>query len=252
MEQSFNEQEAIRWTQENWYKTFLLSAAYMILIFGVQYFMKERRGYRLRTPLALWSLGLAMFSAIGTHRTWKHMISMMTTMGFKRSVCNQAFYVDPVCRFWVYLFSLSKVLELGDTVFIVLRKQKLIFLHWYHHILTLIYTWYCYKEMLSGAGWFITLNLTIHTIMYSYYTVRAVGFQLPRCLAMAITFSQILQMAIGVIVCILLIFWMEDGVCLSTWTDISFSLLVYVSYLVLFCNFFYKTYLTSIPKVKGE
>ncbi|NXJ07080.1 ELOV6 protein, partial [Odontophorus gujanensis] len=251
MEQSFNEQEAIRWTQENWYKTFLLSVAYVILIFGVQYFMKERRGYKLRTLLALWSLGLATFSAIGTHRTWKHMISVMTTMGFKRTVCNQAFYVDPVCKFWVYLFSLSKVLELGDTVFIVLRKQKLIFLHWYHHILTLIYTWYSYKEMLSGAGWFITINLTIHTIMYSYYTVRAVGFQLPRCLAMAITFSQILQMAIDG-TCILLIFWMEDGVCLSTWTGISFSLLMYISYLVLFCNFFYKTYLTSTPKLKGE
>ncbi|XP_021255392.1 elongation of very long chain fatty acids protein 3 [Numida meleagris] len=252
MEHSFNEQEAIGWMRENWHKSFLFAVAYMILIFGLQYFMKEQRGYKLRTPLALWSLGLALFSAVGTHRTWKHMVSILTTKGFKQSVCNQAFYVDPICKLWVYLFTLSKVLELGDTVFIVLRKQKLIFLHWYHHILTLIYAWYCYKDMLSGGSWFITLNFTVHTVMYSYYTVRAAGFRLPLCIAMTITLSQILQMAIGVIVCILLIFWMEDEDCLCTWSGVSFSFLMYLSYLVLFCNFFSKSYLTSTQKSKGE
>lgn len=32
-----------------------------MLIFGTQHFMKERRGYKLRAPLTLWSLGLALF-----------------------------------------------------------------------------------------------------------------------------------------------------------------------------------------------
>ena len=33
--------------------------------------------------------------------------------------------------YWTFMFALSKVPELGDTLFIVLRKQPLIFLHWY-------------------------------------------------------------------------------------------------------------------------
>ena len=52
---------------------------------------------------------------------------------------------------WVLLFALSKVAELGDTIFIVLRKQNLIFLHWYHHILTLIHCWNSYAEQ-TGTG----------------------------------------------------------------------------------------------------
>lgn len=31
-------------------------------------------------------------------------------------------------------------MELGDTLFIVLRKRPLIFLHYYHHVAVLIYT----------------------------------------------------------------------------------------------------------------
>lgn len=42
-------------------KSFFFSAAYVMLIFGTQHFMKERRGYKLRAPLTLWSLGLALF-----------------------------------------------------------------------------------------------------------------------------------------------------------------------------------------------
>jgi elongation of very long chain fatty acids protein 6 len=36
----------------------------------------------------------------------------------------------------------SKVPETIDTLFIVLRRQKLIFLHWYHHATVLVYCFY--------------------------------------------------------------------------------------------------------------
>lgn len=39
---------------------------------------------------------------------------------------------------WTWLFCLSKLAELGDTIFIVLRKRPLIFLHWYSHLKVLL------------------------------------------------------------------------------------------------------------------
>ncbi|XP_043407708.1 elongation of very long chain fatty acids protein 3 isoform X3 [Chelonia mydas] len=167
-ERRFDELQAIQWMRENWVqcslqcqdrqeaslstpaalltrsrrrrKSFSFALAYVLLIFGGQHVMKQRRGYDLRKPLVLWSLSLALFSIIGTLRTWGYMGFVLSTSGFKRSVCDPGFYNGPVSKFWAYMFVLSKVPELGDTVFIILRKQRLIFLHWYHHVTVLLYT----------------------------------------------------------------------------------------------------------------
>ena len=64
----------------------------------------------------------------------------LTFLGSLFSLCS---YIedDKVSGFWATMFVLSKVPELGDTIFIVLRKQPLIFLHWYHHATVLVYSW---------------------------------------------------------------------------------------------------------------
>ena len=136
--------------------------------------------------------------------------------------------------FWTWMFVVSKVPELGDTVFIVLRKQKLIFLHWYlckllclicqqnnaliryHHVTVLIYCWYSFSEYTAPARWFVVMNFIVHSLMYSYYFLKAsrcehncvffkklykhfihVRVKVPRYIAMVITSLQLLQMVVG-------------------------------------------------------
>ncbi|KAJ8367594.1 hypothetical protein AAFF_G00314440 [Aldrovandia affinis] len=242
-ERQFNEEEAIRWMQENWKKSFLFSGLYAACILGGRRLMKQREKFELRKPLVLWSLTLAVFSVFGAARTGSYMMYVVMTKGLKQSVCDQGFYNGPVSKFWAYAFVLSKAPELGDTLFIVLRKQKLIFLHWYHHITVLLYSWYSYKDMVAGGGWFMTMNYVVHSAMYSYYTVRAAGFRVSRTLAMLVTLAQIAQMVAGCVVNCLLLSWMRQGQdCPSHLHNVVWSSLMYLSYFVLFCQFFFGAY----------
>ncbi|XP_021500651.1 elongation of very long chain fatty acids protein 6 isoform X1 [Meriones unguiculatus] len=249
-EKQFNENEAIQWMQENWKKSFLFSALYAAFIFGGRHLMNKRAKFELRKPLVLWSLTLAVFSIFGALRTGAYMVYILMTKGLKQSVCDQSFYNGPVSKFWAYAFVLSKAPELGDTIFIILRKQKLIFLHWYHHITVLLYSWYSYKDMVAGGGWFMTMNYGVHAVMYSYYALRAAGFRVSRKFAMFITLSQITQMLMGCVINYLVFNWMQhdNDQCYSHFQNIFWSSLMYLSYLVLFCHFFFEAYIGKVKK----
>ncbi|XP_014735322.1 PREDICTED: elongation of very long chain fatty acids protein 3 [Sturnus vulgaris] len=249
-EKNFNHLAARKWMEENWQKSFIISIIYFILIFGIQHFMKERRAFNLRAPLVLWSFSLTVFSIIASYRVWKQMAFLLLNKGFKQSVCSRSIFVHPVSKLWMYLFALSKFVEMGDTLFIVLRKKKLIFLHWYHHFLTMIISWYGYQVMMTGMGWNAALNLSIHSVVYSYYTVTAMGFRVPRPIMMLITTSQIVQMSGFVIISIISFFWKNDKSCQSTWPMILLPFFFCSTLLALFYNFFMKTYLSSTQKSK--
>ncbi|XP_071664297.1 very long chain fatty acid elongase 6 isoform X1 [Patagioenas fasciata] len=235
-------------TWNNTKKSFLFSALYAAFIFGGRHLMNKRAKFELRKPLVLWSLSLAVFSIFGAVRTGAYMLYILMTKGLKQSVCDQSFYIGPVSKFWAYAFVLSKAPELGDTIFIILRKQKLIFLHWYHHITVLLYSWYSYKDMVAGGGWFMTMNYGVHAVMYSYYALRAAGFRVSRKFAMFITLSQITQMLIGCVINYLVFSWMQQGQCHSHVQNIIWSSLMYLSYFVLFCHFFFEAYIGKTRK----
>ena len=156
--------------------------------------MRDRPPFTVRPALALWSALLAIFSTFGAARTIPETVYVLSNFGWKYSLCSASYYIGTT-ELWTYLFCISKLLELGDTFFIILRKQTLIFLHWYHHITVLIYAWYIYSRYLGTGRYLIVMNYSVHSIMYSYYALKALRIRVPRFISMCITTLQILQVS---------------------------------------------------------
>jgi len=251
-EKSFKHEDARAWMTVHWIDSVYWSILYVAVIFGGKYLMANREPFKLRKVLFIWNLALAMFSIAGSMRMIPEMYYVLKNFGFDYSVCKESYVTDsPVSGYWTFAFALSKVPELGDTVFIILRKQNLIFLHWYHHITVLIFTWYSYFQHIAPARWYIDMNYVIHSCMYTYYACRAIGIRLPKPLAMLITLSQIAQMIMGFYVTYYS--YVNAATC-SMPVDVSiYGLLMYGSYFVLFANFFINSYfLSSKSKLKSD
>ena len=115
------------------------SIFYIVGIFALKKYMKTRERFSLRGLLIAWNLFLAIFSICGTVRIWPEFIYVLKEHGLQYSMCEREFLYG-VGGHWGFWFCFSKFFELIDTVFIVLRKQPLIFLHYYHHATILFYT----------------------------------------------------------------------------------------------------------------
>ena len=197
-----------------------------------------RPPFELRRPLAVWSCCLAIFSIAGALRTWTELLQVVARGGLYQAVCTPSFITeDRVAGLWTYLFVLSKVMELFDTAFIVLRKQKLIFLHWYHHVTVMWMCFYSYIDVSASCRLFMVMNYTVHSVMYTYYTMKAMKVRVPRALAMLTTSLQLLQMVLGGLITGLVHHYKVSGVsCAVSWEQNRVSFLIYFSYFCLFAR----------------
>lgn len=243
-EENFVYDTSQQWMAENWITAFYWSLGYLLVIFGLKAWMRNRAPFNLRRLLQLWNVALATFSIMGTIRVWPEMAYIFKSHGFISTICQATdAKTARVFGLWVWLFTLSKVVELGDTLFIVLRKQHLMFLHWYHHITVLIFTWYSYPQLISTARWYVDMNYMVHSLMYTYYAFRAFGYKVPRKVAMAVTSSQLLQMVLGGYVSYVAYQKKMAGeqCYISPWTS-TLAVVMYGSYFMLFAHFFLKAY----------
>ena len=220
---------------------------YVVSIFTLQKVMEKRRKFSLQVPLLLWNTGLCIFSIVGSYMTVSPQFRVLLYHGVQASVCGRNIQDGPA-GVWSLLFILSKAPELIDTYFIVLRKQKLIFLHWYHHITVFVYCWYNYCLLISTGQWFIVMNYMVHSIMYGYYALRISRLiKLPIWVNMFITSLQLLQMVVGVAVNMYVFVhirtdWHCDRRVEKSYFYVALSFIMYFSYFILFAQFFYSTY----------
>merc|ERR1711871_623123 len=149
------------------------------------------------------------------------------------------------------VFTMSKVPELVDTVLLIVQRKNVMFLHWYHHITVLLYTWKAYSDGSVIGSWMACMNYTVHAVMYTYYCLNYVGLRsYLRILRPFITGLQLAQMVAGIlIVAGAHYFNGQPGGCPHvTDSSIFYGGLMYFSYFLLFLEFFWKNYVSKPTK----
>jgi elongation of very long chain fatty acids protein 6 len=216
--------------------------------------MRSRPRYELRVLLILWNVCLAVFSIVGAIRSFPEFYNALSERGVVYSVCDGS-YAYGITGFWAFMFIMSKVPELIDTLFIILRKQKLIFLHWYHHTTVLCYCWYSYSDFTATGRWFMNMNYIVHGLMYSYYAFKAMRIRVPVFISQLITSLQIIQMIGGCYVNWVAYqtkFYAPHVECQVTKENIYASCVMYMSYFALFFNFFLRAYVIRSGSAKNS
>ena len=239
----------------------VVAILYLMLCYFGPKFMQNKDAFDLRKVLMLWNLLLSIFSTYGAIRTVPHLLDRLFYLPFEQTICEPAFssYGAGAVGFSTMLFINSKIPELIDTVFIILRKKKLIFLHWYHHVTVLLYCYNAYTTEAAAGIYFVAMNYTVHSLMYFYFFLHAANAVPKWYPTVLITTMQILQMMVGSIIVFMSIYYYLYGgkmykpyECSNQLTNLSLGAIMYLSYLFLFLEFAFNRYIVRGSKNKKE
>lgn len=149
---------------------------YFVLSLGPK-IMAKHQGFKLNKVLLVYNLGMAAANLwLFIQGLWVSNYGLDTWGcgkfgGDIRQSPRRGIYLG-------YLFFLTKLVELLDTVFFVLRKKKeqITFLHVFHHSIVPLFCWIGIKLAPGGPnGFFPLINSFIHVVMYMYYALTTFG-----------------------------------------------------------------------------
>ncbi|CAJ0931343.1 unnamed protein product, partial [Mesorhabditis belari] len=115
-----------KFLQQNWAHTITISVIYFAIIKLIQSYLEHKKAFDLRLPLIFWNAFLALFSIFGFIRFGEDLFYSLQHRTPYEWICYSC-HPNDVAAFWSLLFAISKIFELGDTLFIVLRKNRLYF-----------------------------------------------------------------------------------------------------------------------------
>ncbi|GMS92646.1 hypothetical protein PENTCL1PPCAC_14821, partial [Pristionchus entomophagus] len=245
---SYDKEPLFEFISDVWHHSIWVAILYCLGVHALQRFMENRQPFVLMRPLILWNAALAIFSMIGFARLGEEFIFVLRTRSLLDSI-SYSFDPHQPATFWGLCFAVSKLFELVDTLFVVLRKKNLIFLHWFHHAAVVVYCAHSSVEIVAATRWFMVMNYGVHSAMYSYYAITAAGHRLPRALSMTITTLQTTQMFIGVAITFIVLYLkLQGNIVQQSFENLGLTFAIYALLAVLFTSFFNKSYIDEAGK----
>jgi len=220
---------------------------YVVSIFSIKFTMSNRRPFGLQMPLTVWNAILAVFSIAGFVQMTPTMFKVISQQGIQRTYTHVTeLQTGKIAGYWAFVWCVSKIPELIDTLFIVLRKKPLMFMHWYHHAVTGYFAFVTFYEDNAYMIWVVWLNYFIHSFMYSYYCARALNYKIPPQFAQLLTGAQIVQFLIThAVMGHLLVLMMNNpsNKYAVTYKGFTIGAVMELSYLMLWFRFYYISYI---------
>ncbi|XP_032832712.1 very long chain fatty acid elongase 4-like [Petromyzon marinus] len=225
--------------------TLAISSLYLLFVWLGPKWMQNREAYQLRVPLIIYNFAMVLLNLY---------IFLELFLGARAAVysyiCQPVNYTDDVnemriasALWWYYV---SKGIEYLDTVLFILRKKfnQVTFLHVYHHATMFTLWWIGIKWVAGGQSFFgAHINSMVHVVMYTYYALSAFGPKMQPYLwwKRYLTIIQMVQFHLSTF---------HTGY--SLYVDCPFpkwmhwSLIAYsVSFILLFADFYYRTYMKA-------
>lgn len=244
-ETSIDVNSAIAWMRDVWIYSIHLSVIYVAGILALQAYMKTRRPCDLRAALVCWLATVTVFNVHAAYHTTTEVYSTLAKVGLRQAICDTAPVYDRATGPWLYWFIISKAYLLLDTLFLVLRKRQLNFLHIYHHFTVVIFCWHSYGFVCANGRLFAAANACSLSLKYTLSTLKALRIYVPRWLEIFELIVSLFQMGLAIVINILAYNYLNSGrPCSASYSNIYFAFLIYFTYTILIANYFYKVYLT--------
>jgi len=238
----------------SWEAVFTAISIYAVVVFSLHRWMQDRPPFKLSfiVPVHNFFLsGISLVILIGVlynlYFVWR--VSENPVLEFlcdtKRNVAT-----GPQ-TFFLYIFFLTKFYELLDTVIIVLKKRPIIFLHVYHHAITVALVFVMLTNEVA-VQWIATVaNVGVHIPMYYYYAISSMGK--TAWWKKYITLMQIIQFIIDLSANVVGFYFHYTGNdCSGALWSWWFGQVVLFTFLMLFINFWRHTYTKKDGDAQGK